>query len=267
MKDAESLVNSGVKELIIISQDTSAYGLDINYKEGTWRNETYKSNLFDLTQALSKLGVWVRMQYVYPYPHVDKIIQNMADGGILPYIDVPFQHASPSVLKRMKRPANQHKLMERIKSWRKICPNITIRSSFIVGFPGETEEDFEILINFLKEAKLGRVGAFKYENVDGAQAFEFENQIPQNIIDERYERLMETQQEISFEIMNAKIGETHDVIIDEVDEDGAFGRSMADAPEIDGCVFLNGDTEVKAGDIVSVKIKHTDEYDMWGIRE
>lgn len=267
MKDAEKLVNSGVKELIIISQDTSAYGLDINYKEGTWRNETYKSNLFDLTQALSKLGIWVRMQYVYPYPHVDKIIQNMADGGILPYIDVPFQHASPSVLKRMKRPANQHKLMERIKSWRKICPNITIRSSFIVGFPGETEEDFEILINFLKEARLGRVGAFKYENVDGAQAFEFKNQIPQNIIDDRYERLMETQQKISYELMNAKIGETHDVIIDEVDEDGAFGRTMADAPEIDGCVFLNGDTEVKVGDIVSVKIKYTDEYDMWGIRQ
>ena len=268
MRDAEKLVESGVKELIVISQDTSAYGLDIGYETGTWRGEEYKSNLYDLTRALGKLGVWVRMQYVYPYPHVDKIIEMMADedSGVLPYIDVPFQHASPAVLKRMRHPANQHKLMERLNAWREICPELTIRSTFIVGFPGETDEDFEMLLQFLRDAKLARVGAFKYENVDGARAHDFEDQVPQDVIDARYNAFMECQQEVSAELMKSKIGTMQDVIIDEVDEDGAFGRSTADAPDIDGCVFLNGDTEVKVGDIVTVRIEHTDEYDMWGIR-
>ena len=268
MRDAEKLVESGVKELIVISQDTSAYGLDIGYETGTWRGEEYKSNLYDLTRALGKLGVWVRMQYVYPYPHVDKIIEMMADkeSGVLPYIDVPFQHASPSVLKRMRRPANQHKLMERLNAWREICPELTIRSTFIVGFPGETDEDFELLLQFLRDAKLARVGAFKYENVDGAQAHDFEDQVPQDVIDARYNAFMECQQEVSEKLMNVKKGTMQDVIIDEVDADGAFGRSTADAPDIDGCVFLNGDTEVKIGDIVRVRIEETDEYDMWGIR-
>jgi len=268
MRDAEKLVESGVKELIVISQDTSAYGLDIGYETGTWRGEAYKSNLYDLTRALGKLGVWVRMQYVYPYPHVDNIIEMMAseESSVLPYIDVPFQHASPAVLKRMRRPANQHKLMERLNRWREICPELTIRSTFIVGFPGETDEDFEILLQFLRDAKLARVGAFKYENVDGARAHDFADQVPQDVIDARYNAFMECQQEVSKGLMEAKVGQTFDVIIDEVDADGAFGRSVADAPDIDGCVFLNGDTEVKIGDIVPVRIEQTDEYDMWGIR-
>jgi ribosomal protein S12 methylthiotransferase len=208
------------------------------------------------------------MQYVYPYPHVDNIIEMMAseESSVLPYIDVPFQHASPAVLKRMRRPANQHKLMERLNRWREICPQLTIRSTFIVGFPGETDEDFGILLQFLRDAKLARVGAFKYENVDGARAHDFEDQVPQDVIDARYNAFMECQQEVSAALMKTKIGTMQDVIIDEVDADGAFGRSVADAPDIDGCVFLNGDTEVKVGDIVTVKIEHTDEYDMWGIR-
>jgi len=215
--------------------------------------------------APSSLGIWVRLHYVYPYPHVDNLIPLMADGKILPYLDVPLQHASPTILKSMKRPGSIERTLERIHKWRDICPDITLRSTFIVGYPGETERDFDLLLNFLDEAKLDRVGCFTYSAIEGAAANNLANQIPEDVKQERYHQFMQLQQAISTEKLANKIGKTLPILIDEVDEEGAIGRSMADAPEIDGVVYLNEEFSVKAGDIVNVKIEHSDEYDLWGI--
>jgi ribosomal protein S12 methylthiotransferase len=266
--EAENLVKAGVKELLVISQDTSAYGVDIKYAESIWRGKPRKAKFLDLAEALGELGVWVRMHYVYPYPHVDGVIQLMADGKITPYLDIPFQHAAPNVLKNMKRPASQEKTLERIKKWREICPDLTIRSSFVVGFPGETDEDFEFLINWLKEAQLDRVGCFKYEPVDGATSETLGlADVPQAVKDARWERLMEVQQGISMARVAAKVGRTLPCIIDEVDgEGGGNARSQADAPEIDGAVYLRDvPAHVKQGDIVNVLIEDADEYDLYGV--
>ncbi|WP_414461703.1 30S ribosomal protein S12 methylthiotransferase RimO [Hyphomicrobium sp. DY-1] len=266
MTEAERLVNAGVKELLVISQDTSAYGLDLKYQESAWKGGQLKARFLDLSRALGDLGAWVRMHYVYPYPHVDDVIPLMAEGKILPYLDIPFQHASPAVLKKMRRPASQEKTAERIRRWRDVCPDLAIRSTFIVGFPGETEDDFAFLLDWLKEAKINRAGCFKYEAVEGAQANEIEGAVPEELKDERWHRFMEAQKEVSGELLRGKVGTTIDVIIDEVDEDGAIGRSKWDAPEIDGNVFLNGDGDVRPGDIVKANIIEADEYDLWGER-
>ncbi len=262
--EAQKLVASGVQELLVISQDTSAYGVDVKYKLNFVDGQALETRMQDLAVALGELGVWVRLHYVYPYPHVDKVIPLMAEGKILPYLDIPFQHASPRILKLMKRPAHSEKVLERIKRWREICPDLTIRSTFIVGFPGETEEDFQMLLDFLEEAQLDRVGCFKYSPVDGATANDLPDHIPEDIQQARWERFMETQQAISAARLQRKIGKTLAVIIDEVDEEGAIGRSQADAPEIDGLVYLNGEESVAPGDIVNVLIEHADEYDLWG---
>jgi ribosomal protein S12 methylthiotransferase len=262
--EAERLAAAGVKELMVISQDTSAYGVDLRHAASPWRGREVRAHMTDLAAALGELGIWVRLHYVYPYPHVDEVIPLMAEGKILPYLDIPFQHAAPNVLKAMRRPANQEKVLERIKRWREICPDLTIRSSFIVGFPGETEDDFEFLLDWLEEAQLDRVGCFKYENVEGAAARALPDHPDEDEVDERWHKLMETQRQISEERMAAKVGRVLDVIIDEVDEDGATGRSKGDAPEIDGNVFLDGETDVKPGDIVRVEIDEADDYDLWG---
>ena len=264
MTEAEKLVKAGVKELLVISQDTSAYGLDIKYATSPWKGEPLAARFVDLSRALGDLGAWVRMHYVYPYPHVDDVIPLMAEGKILPYLDIPFQHASPKVLKAMRRPGNQDKTAARIAKWREICPDLAIRSTFIVGFPGETEEDFQMLLDWLKEARLNRVGCFKYEAVEGAKANALEGAVPEDVKEERWHRFMATQQEVSRSILATRVGRTIDVIIDEVDEEGALGRSKWDAPEIDGSVFLNGATHLEAGQIVHAKIVHSDEYDLWG---
>lgn len=264
MDEAQRLVNAGVKELLVISQDTSAYGVDIKYRTGFWDGQPLKTRMKDMCEALGKLGVWVRLHYVYPYPHVDDVIPLMAEGKILPYLDIPFQHASPRILKLMKRPGNIENTLERIKSWRAVCPELTIRSTFIVGFPGETEEDFQMLLDFLEEAQLDRVGCFQYSPVEGAAANELADHVPDNVKQERWERFMQTQQKVSAERLQQKIGRIIKVIIDEVDEEGALGRSMADAPEIDGAVYLNDEFNVAPGDIVDVEIEHADEYDLWG---
>jgi ribosomal protein S12 methylthiotransferase len=264
MTEAERLVKAGVKELLVISQDTSAYGLDIKYAESQWKGAPLKAKFLDLSRALGELGAWVRMHYVYPYPHVDDVIPLMAEGKILPYLDIPFQHASPSVLKAMRRPAHQEKTAERIANWRKVCPDLAVRSTFIVGFPGETEQDFSFLLDWLSEAKLNRVGCFKYEAVSGAKANELADAVPEEVKEERWHRFMAAQQEISQEILASRVGTTIDVIIDEVDDDGALGRSKWDAPEIDGSVFLNGEQNVKPGDIVKVRVESADDYDLWG---
>ena len=266
MTEAERLVKAGVKELLVISQDTSAYGLDLKYAESSWKGAPLKARFLDLAKALGDLGAWVRLHYVYPYPHVDGVIPLMAEGKILPYLDIPFQHASPAVLKAMRRPAHQERTAERIQSWRKICPDLSLRSTFIVGFPGETEEDFALLLSWLEEAQLNRVGCFKYEAVDGAKANQLAGAVPEEVKDERWHRLMALQQDISRKLLARKVGRTIDVIIDEVDEEGAIGRSKADAPEIDGSVFLNGETGVRAGDIVTTRVRHADEYDLWAER-
>lgn len=263
INEAKQLVASGVKELLVISQDTSAYGVDVKYKLDFSEGEAYETRMQDLAVALGKLGVWVRMHYVYPYPHVDKLIPLMAEGKILPYLDIPFQHASPNVLKAMKRPAHSEKVLDRIRSWRKICPELTIRSTFIVGFPGETEEDFQQLLDFLDDAQLDRVGCFTYSPVDGAPANELPNQVPEQVKEERHQRFMEKQAAISAARLKSKVGSTQWVIIDEVVEEGAVGRSAADAPEIDGNVFIDGATHLNVGDLVKVEIEEVDEYDMW----
>lgn len=262
--EAERLKNAGVKEILVISQDTSAYGVDTKHTTGFANGMPVKQNLTALSEQLSKLGIWVRLHYVYPYPHVDEIIPLMAAGKILPYLDIPFQHASPRVLKAMKRPGRAERTLEQIKKWREICPELVIRSTFIVGFPGETEEDFEILLNWLKEAQLDRVGCFKYSPVEGATANDIEDQISEEIKQERYDRFMQLQQEISAAKLQKRIGTTMKVLIDEVDAEGAMGRTYADAPEIDGVVYLNDEVNVKAGDLVDVIIEHADEYDLWG---
>jgi ribosomal protein S12 methylthiotransferase len=264
MREAEALIARGVRELLIISQDTSAYGLDIRFAESEWRGGPLKARFYDLCAALGSLGAWVRLHYVYPYPHVDQVLPLMAEGKILPYLDIPFQHASPAVLKAMRRPANQEKTLERIARWREIVPDLGIRSTFIVGFPGETEADFALLLDWMKEAKLARVGCFKYENVEGAGSRALHGQLPEEVKAERYERFMETQRRISAEVMAGRVGKEIDVIIDELDEDGAIGRSSWDGPDIDGLVFLEEADGLAPGDIVRVLVEETDEYDCWG---
>ncbi|MFC1673792.1 30S ribosomal protein S12 methylthiotransferase RimO [Pseudomonadota bacterium] len=264
LAEAERLVDSGVKELLVISQDTGAYGVDINYAESNWRGNPVKTRMFELAEALGELDAWVRLHYVYPYPHVDEAIQLMADGKILPYLDIPFQHASPNTLKAMRRPAHQEKTLERIDKWREICPDIAIRSTFIVGFPGETEDDFEMLLDFLEDAQLDRVGCFKYENIKGAQA----NDLPDHVSEEdklsRWERFMELSQEISERKLMDRVGQEMQILIDDVDETGAMGRTYADSPEIDGHVYLDGAQNVKPGDFVQATITKSGEYDLWG---
>jgi ribosomal protein S12 methylthiotransferase len=264
MREAEQLVDAGVRELLVISQDTSAYGLDIGYSKSAWRGEEREAQLISLAEALGGLGAWVRLHYVYPYPHVDQVVPLMAKGRVLPYLDTPFQHASPSVLKLMCRPAHQEKMLDRIHYWRGICPDLAIRSTFIVGFPGETEEDFAHLLDWLTQARLARVGCFKYEAVDGAAANALPGQVPQEVKEERYGRLMLHQQTISAEVLAERVGRTIEIIVDEIDEDGAIARSAWDAPEIDGNVYLNGETGLNVGDRVRATVEASDEYDLWG---
>ena len=263
MTEAERLVKAGVKELLVISQDTSAYGLDIKYAESPWKGAPLKARFLDLTRALGDLGAWVRLHYVYPYPHVDDVIPLMAEGRILPYLDIPFQHASPAVLKAMRRPAHQEKTAERIARWREICPDLAIRSTFIVGFPGETEEDFAMLLAWLRETRLNRIGCFKYEAVEGAPANDLPGAVPEEVKEERWHRFMEAQQEISAEIQAARVGTGIDVIVDEVGPEGAVGRSKWDAPEIDGSVFLESTRPLKSGDIVRARVTGADDYDLF----
>lgn len=266
MFEAEKLVSAGVKELLVISQDTSAYGIDTKYAEYPWKGQRRKTKFLDLCEALGELGVWVRLHYVYPYPHVDEAIPLMAEGKILPYLDIPFQHAAPSVLKAMKRPAAQEKTLERIQKWREICPDLTIRSSFIVGFPGETEDDFESLLEWMTEAKIDRAGCFKYENVAGAVSNDLAGHVPEDVKQERWERFMEIQRQVSDEHLQAKIGQTLSVIIDEVDDEGgADARSMGDAPEIDGKVLLRDAQGLSQGDIVQVEVEDADDYDLYAV--
>ena len=265
LREAEKLVEAGTQELMIISQDTSAYGLDLRHQTETWKDKDIRAHMTDLSDALGDLGVWVRLHYVYPYPHVDDVIPLMAEGRILPYLDIPFQHASPNVLKAMRRPANEAKVLERIKKWREICPEIVIRSTFIVGFPGETEEDFEYLLDWLREAQLDRVGCFKYEAVEGASANELANPVPEDVKQERWERFMAVSQEISAAKLKARIGLEMAVLIDDVDgNDGAIGRTYADAPEIDGQVHLKGAAGLSPGDMVMAHIDDSDDYDLFG---
>ncbi|MCO6539307.1 MAG: 30S ribosomal protein S12 methylthiotransferase RimO [Gilliamella sp.] len=264
LDEAKRLADSGVKELLVIAQDTSAYGVDIKNRTSFWNGMPLKTDIQTLCEQLSNLGIWVRLHYMYPYPSVDNLIPLMADGKILPYLDVPLQHASPTILKSMKRPGTIERTLERIHKWREICPDITLRSTFIVGYPGETEQDFELLLDFLSQAQLDRVGCFPYSPIEGAEANKLADQIPEAIKQERFDRFMQLQQKISTQKLQAKIGKTLAVIIDEVDEEGAIGRSMADAPEIDGVVYLNEENQVKVGDIVQVNIEHSDEYDLWG---
>ncbi|AGH97146.1 30S ribosomal protein S12 methylthiotransferase RimO [Micavibrio aeruginosavorus] len=265
--EAEKLVNSGVKELLVISQDTSAYGVDLKYADSPWKGGRVRAKFYDLCAALGDMGVWVRLHYVYPYPHVDDVIPLMADGKILPYLDIPFQHASPNVLKAMKRPGNVDKIADRIGNWRKQVPDLTLRSTFIVGFPGETESDFEMLLDFMKDAKIDRAGCFKYEAVQGAKANDIDGAIPEEVKQERYDRFMQVQQGISAAKSEAKIDTIVQCIVDEVDgEGGADARSMADAPEIDGKVFLRDvPSDVKQGDYVSVLVEDADAYDLYGV--
>ena len=278
LREAEKLVAAGTKELLVISQDTSAYGVDVRHEERTWKGRTVRTHMTDLARELGQLRTpeghapWVRLHYVYPYPHVDAVIPLMAEGLITPYLDIPFQHAAPNVLKAMKRPANEAKVLERLKAWREICPDITIRSSFVVGFPGETEEDFQYLLDWLDEAQLDRVGGFRFEPVEGATANDLPNPVPEAVKEERFQRLMEKTAAISAAKLAAKVGRTLPVIIDEVgepDEDGdigATGRSQADAPEIDGAVYLrNVPASLKAGDIVQVEVEDADAHDLFGV--
>ena len=263
MQEAENLVRSGVSELIIISQDTSAYGVDMKYRPGFWNGRPIKSDLYHLAKNLSQLGVWVRFHYVYPYPNVDNLITLMDEGNILPYIDVPFQHASPEILKSMKRPANAENNLERIVGWRKICPEIVIRSTFIVGFPGETDEQFESLIEFLEQAKLDRVGCFMYSNVEGAVANTISGQLESDIKQARLDRLMKVQKRISQKKLSEKVGSIQTVIVDEISKDFAVARSYANAPEIDGVIFLENPSGLEAGDMLDVKIKSSEDYDLY----
>lgn len=261
--EAKTLVAAGVRELLVISQDTSAYGVDVKYKLDFVDGQARETRMQDLAVALGELGVWVRLHYVYPYPHVDKVIPLMAAGKILPYLDIPFQHASPRILKLMKRPGNQEKVLERIKNWRSICPELVIRSTFVVGFPGETEEDFQLLLDWLQEAQLDRVGCFKYSPVEGAKANDLPDHVPEDIQQQRWERFMQTQQHISAQRLQQRIGQQLEVLIDEVDEQGAVGRCYADAPEIDGKVYLDDFTDTFVGDALLVTITGADEYDLW----
>ena len=271
LDEAKRLADAGVKELLVVSQDTSAYAMDTQRKEGGvktafWNGMPIKNDLMTLCKQLGKLGIWVRLHYVYPYPHVDDLIPLMAEGLLLSYLDIPLQHASPKILKAMKRPGKIDRTLERIKQWREICPDLTLRSTFIVGFPGETEEDFQMLLDFLKEAQLDRVGCFKFSPVEGAPATEMADQVPEDVKEERFHRFMQLQQEISAERLKQKIGQTLDVIVDEIDDEGIIGRTKADAPEVDGLVYIENlsGTSVKVGEFIKVTITHSDEYDLWG---
>lgn len=263
LDEAKRLVAAGTKELLVISQDTSAYGVDMKYRTGFWDGKPVKTKLYDLCKELGEMGVWVRLHYVYPYPSVDDILPLMAEGKILPYLDIPFQHASPRILKLMKRPAHAENTLERIKKWRELVPELVIRSTFVVGFPGETEEDFQLLLEWLEEAELDRVGCFKYSPVEGAKANDLPDHVPEEIQQERFDRFMQAQQAISARKLQRKIGTRMTVLIDEVDEEGAVARSPADAPNIDGMVYLNDFFDCQPGDFVEVEIEHADEYDLW----
>jgi ribosomal protein S12 methylthiotransferase len=265
MQEAEHLVNAGVKELLVISQDTSAYGVDIKCRTGFWGGRPLKTRMTDLAQALAGLGVWVRLHYVYPYPHVDEVVPLMAQGKLLPYLDVPFQHASPRLLKLMKRPADAENNLERIRRWREICPDITLRSTFIVGFPGETEAEFEQLLEFLEQAQLDRVGCFAYSPVDGAAANALPDPVAEEVKEERRARFMATQQKISATRLKAKVGRTLDVLVDQLDRDTAIARSASDAPEIDGLVYVRGAKRLKTGEFARVRITRSDQHDLWGV--
>jgi ribosomal protein S12 methylthiotransferase len=262
MQEAENLVKSGVKELLVISQDTSAYGVDVKYRTGFWNGKPLRTRMTELCTALGSLGAWVRLHYVYPYPHVDEVVPLMAAGKILPYLDVPFQHASPRILKLMKRPANAENNLTRIKAWRAECPDITIRSTFIVGFPGETDEEFEQLLDFLREARLDRVGCFEYSAVEGAKANELPDPVPEEVKAERKARFMETQAEISRAKLQEKVGKTMKVLVDGMDGSVAIARGPGDAPEIDGLVLVKGAKSAKTGDFLEVKITSADEHDL-----
>jgi ribosomal protein S12 methylthiotransferase len=264
LREAERLVSAGVKELLVISQDTSAYGVDLKFAASVWKEREIKARFLDLARALGDLGAWVRLHYVYPYPHVDDVIPLMAEGKVLPYLDVPFQHASPDVLKRMRRPAAQEKTLERIRRWREICPDLTIRSTFIVGFPGETEDDFSTLLDWLDEALLDRVGCFRYEPVKGAVANDLADLVPDAVKEERWHRFMQRQQAVSAKRLKRKVGTRQQVIIDEVGPTVAKGRSKGDAPEIDGAVFVASRRPLRVGEIATVKIDRADEYDLHG---
>jgi ribosomal protein S12 methylthiotransferase len=272
LREAEKLVAAGTKELLVISQDTSAYGVDFRHKAWPWKGEEVRAHMTDLARELGKLGgasgdVWVRLHYVYPYPHVDNVIPLMAEGLVLPYLDIPFQHASPDVLRRMRRPANDAKVLQRIRSWREQVPDLAVRSTFVVGFPGETDEDFAYLLAWLEEARLDRVGAFKFEAVEGAPATAMADQVPEDVKQERYEAVMALSARISAEKLAAKVGSSLDVLIDAVDPEtgGATGRSKADAPEIDGEVHLRDAGGLKPGDIVTVQVEDADEHDLYGV--
>jgi len=265
LAEAERLVNAGVKELLVISQDTSAYGVDIKYRTGFWQGRPVKADMYGLCEALADFGVWVRLHYVYPYPHVDRIIPLMSERRVLPYLDIPFQHASPAVLKAMKRPAAAENNLARIKNWRDNCPELTIRSTFIVGFPGETDDDFERLLDFLREAELDRVGCFQYSPVEGARSNLLDGHVPDEVKQQRWERFMQVQQEVSANRLQAKVGRILEVLVDEVTETGATGRSSADAPEIDGLVYIDSarTSDLRAGELVKVKVTSADEYDLF----
>jgi ribosomal protein S12 methylthiotransferase len=263
LAEAKRLKEAGVKEILVISQDTSAYGVDVKHRTGFYDGMPVKTSMVALCEELAKLDIWVRLHYVYPYPHVDDVIPLMRDGKVLPYLDIPLQHASPRILKLMKRPGTVERTLERIQKWREICPEITLRSTFIVGFPGETEEEFQMLLDFIDKAELDRVGCFKYSPVEGAKANELPDPVAEDIQEERFQRFMELQQQVSIRKLARKVGKEMTVLIDEVDEEGATGRSFADAPEIDGLVYLNGETGLKPGDLVKVRIDEADEYDLW----
>jgi ribosomal protein S12 methylthiotransferase len=266
MDEAERLVKAGVQELLVVSQDTSAYGVDTKYRTGFWQGRPLKTRMKELCEAMGDLGAWVRLHYVYPYPHVDDVIPLMAEGKILPYLDIPFQHAHPDVLRAMKRPAASEKTLDRINAWRDICPDITLRSTFIVGFPGETDAQFEYLLDFLDEAQLDRVGCFTYSPVEGATANAIHPAVPEEVKEERLARFMEKQAAISARKLQQKIGRELEVLIDEVGLDGSIGRTQADAPEIDGQIYLLDDVNVKPGDRVRVRVTDADEHDLWGER-
>ncbi|MEQ1812869.1 MAG: 30S ribosomal protein S12 methylthiotransferase RimO [Candidatus Nitrotoga sp.] len=273
MQEAQNLLNAGVKELLVISQDTSAYGVDVKYRTGFWNGRPFKTRITELVQAMGDLSVtgsgakkqspWIRLHYVYPYPHVDEVIPLMAAGKILPYLDIPFQHANTRILKLMKRPASSENVLARIKKWRSICPDITVRSTFIVGFPGETEAEFQELLDFLEEAQLDRVGAFMYSPVEGAVANALPNHIPPDVQQQRLERLMQLQEKISEVKLQRKIGKIITVLVDEVDDEGAIARSAADAPEIDGVVYVTDGASLKVGDWVEVRVTDSDVHDLW----
>jgi ribosomal protein S12 methylthiotransferase len=263
MQEAENLVRAGVRELLVVSQDTSAYGLDLQYSSGLWGGKTLTTRFADLATALGELGVWVRLHYVYPYPCVDDVIPLMAEGKVLPYLDIPFQHASPNILKAMKRPAATGNTLARITRWRALCPDLTLRSTFIVGFPGETEADFQQLLDFLEAAQLDRVGCFTYSPVQGAQANDLPDPVPEPVKQERLARFMAVQARISAERLQAKVGRREQVLIDEVVEEGAVARTRGDAPDIDGQVFIDGATHLTVGDWVDVEIEEADEHDLW----